>query len=72
LAGAQRQAEAAKDMMIQSSTQMQQAWAEFLDATAEKSASAGGDLTRLCEASASCAWLRDATANSWSRLWPMR
>ena len=72
LAGAQRQAEAAKDMMIQSSTQMQQAWAEFLDATAEKSANAGGDLARLCEASISCAWMRDTTANTWSRLWPMR
>ena len=72
LAGAQRQAEVAKDMMIHSSTQMQQAWAEFLDATAEKSASAGGDLARLCEASASCVWLRDTTANTWSRLWPMR
>jgi len=72
LAGAQRQAEAAKDMMIHSSTQMQQAWAELLDATAEKSASAGGDLARWCDASTSCAWLRDATANSWSRLWPMR
>ena len=72
LAGAQRQAEAAKDMMIHSSTQMQQAWAEFLDATAEKSASAGGELARLCEASGSCVWLRDTTANTWSRLWPMR
>ena len=72
LAGAQRQAEAATDMMIHSSTQMQQAWAEFLDATAEKSASAGGDLARLCEASTSCVWLRDTMANTWSRLWPMR
>ena len=72
LAGAQRQAEATKDMMILSSTQMQQAWTEFLDATAEKSASAGGDLARLCEAATSCAWLRDTTANTWSRLWPMR
>ena len=72
LAGAQRQAEAAKDMMTQGSAQMQQAWVEFLDATAEKSASAGGDLARLCEASASCVWLRDTTANTWSRLWPMR
>jgi hypothetical protein len=72
LAGAQRQAEAAKDMMIQGSTQMQQAWVEFLDATAEKSASAGSDLARLCEASTSCAWVRDTTANTWARLWPMR
>ncbi len=72
LAGAQRQAEAAKDMMILSSTQMQQAWAGFLDVTAEKSASAGGDLARLCDASTSCVWLRDTTVNSWSRLWPMR
>jgi len=72
LAGAQRQAEAAKDMMIHSSTQMQQAWAGFLDVTAEKGASAGSDLTRLCEGSTSCVWLRDTTANTWSRLWPMR
>jgi hypothetical protein len=72
LAGAQRQAEAAKDMMTQGSTQMQQAWADFLDATAEKSASAGSDLARLCDASTSCAWLRDTTANTFSRLWPMR
>ena len=72
LAGAQRQAEAAKDMMIQGSTQMQQAWSGFLEVTAEKSASAGSDFARFCEGTASCAWLRDTTANTWSRLWPMR
>jgi hypothetical protein len=72
LAGAQRQAEAAKDMMIHSSTQMQQAWAGFLDITVEKSASTGGDLARFCEGYVSCAWLRDTTANTWARLWPMR
>ena len=72
LAGAQRQAEAAKDMMTHGSAQMQQAWAGFLDVTAEKSAGAGGDLARFCEGTASCAWLRDTTANTWSRLWPMR
>ena len=72
LAGAQRQAEAAKDMMIHSSTQMLQAWTGLWDATTEKSASAGSDLTRLCEGSTSCIWLRDTAANTWSRLWPMR
>ena len=72
LAGAQRQAEAAKDMMTQGSTQIQQAWAEFLDATAEKSASARSDFARFCEAYVNCVWLRDTTANTWSRLWPMR
>ena len=72
LAGAQRQAEAAKDMMTHGSAQMQQAWAGFLDVTAEKSAGAGGDLARFCEGSTSCAWLRDTTVNTWSRLWPMR
>jgi hypothetical protein len=72
LAGAQRQAEAAKDMMIQGSAQMQQTWAGFLDITVEKGASASGDLTRLCEASASCVWLRDITVNTWARLWTMR
>lgn len=72
LAGAQRQAEAAKDMMFQGSAQMQQAWAGFLDVTAEKSASAGGDLARLCEGTASCSWLGNTTANTWSRLWLMR
>ncbi|MFO0005854.1 MAG: hypothetical protein ACK559_32485, partial [bacterium] len=71
LAGAQRQAEAAKDMMAASSVQMQQAWAGFLDVTAEKSASATSDLARFCEGSVSCAWLRDTTAHTWSRLWPM-
>jgi hypothetical protein len=72
LAGAQRQAEAAKDMMIHSSTQMQQAWAGFLDVTAEKSASVASDLARFCESYVSCASLRDTTANAWARLWPIR
>jgi len=72
LAGAQRQAEAAKEMMFQGSAQMQQAWAGFLDVSAEKSASAGGNLGRFCEGTASCSWLRNTTANTWSRLWPMR
>ncbi|MCA3308820.1 MAG: hypothetical protein ING03_05200 [Roseomonas sp.] len=71
-ASTQRQAEAAKDMMAGGSAQMQQAWAGFLDATAEKSASAGGDLARLCEGSTSCVWLRDTTANAWARLSPSR
>ena len=70
LAGAQRQAEAAKDMMAAGNAQMQQAWTGLLDITAEKSASAGSDLARLCEASTSCAWMRDTTANTWARLWP--
>jgi hypothetical protein len=72
LAGAQRQAEAAKDMMAAGSAQVQQAWTGLWDATTEKSASAGSDLARLCEASTSCAWMRDTTANTWSRLWPSR
>jgi hypothetical protein len=72
LAGAQRQAEAAKDMMAAGNAQMQQAWTGLLDTTAEKSASAGSDLARLCEGYASCVWLRDTTANSWSRLWSSR
>jgi hypothetical protein len=72
LAGAQRQAEAAKDMVAAGSAQMQQAWTGLWDATTEKSASAGSDLARLCEASTSCAWMRDTTANAWARLWPMR
>ena len=72
LAGAQRQAEAAKDMMAAGSAQMQQAWTGLWDAATEKSASASSDLTRLCEGSTSCIWLRDTTANTWSRLWPMR
>ncbi|MCA3367511.1 MAG: hypothetical protein INF79_18050 [Roseomonas sp.] len=71
-AGAQRQAEAAKDMMAAGSVQIEQAWTGMWDVTAEKSASAGSDLARLCEGYASCAWLRDTTANTWSRLWPMR
>jgi len=71
-ASTQRQAEAAKDMMAAGSAQMQQAWAGFWDATTEKSASAGSDLTRLCEGSASCVSLRDTTANAWARLWPLR
>jgi hypothetical protein len=72
LAGAQRQAEAAKDVVAAGSAQMQQAWTGLWDATTEKSASAGSDLARLCEASTSCAWMRDTTANTWARLWPMR
>jgi len=72
LAGAQRQTEAAKDMISAGSAQMQQAWTGFLDGTAEKSASASNDLARFCEGSASCTWLRDTTANTWSRLWPSR
>lgn len=72
LGGTQRQAEAAKDMMAAGSAQILQAWTEFLDITAEKSASIGSDVTRLCEGTASCVWLRDTTANTWSRLWPMR
>ena len=72
LAGAQRQTEAAKDMISAGSAQMQQAWTGILDTTAEKSAGAGSDLARLCEGYASCVWLRDTTANSWSRLWSSR
>ena len=72
LAGAQSQAEAAKDMMAAGSAQIQQAWTGLVDSTAEKSASAGSDLARLCEGYTSCVWLRDTTANAWSRLWPMR
>ena len=72
LAGAQRQAEAAKDMMAASSTQMQQTWTGLLDVTAEKSASAGSDLARLCEGYVSCAWLRDNAAAGWARLSPFR
>ena len=72
LAGAQRQAEAAKDMMAASSTQMQQAWTGLLDVTAEKSASAGSDLARLCEGYVSCAWLRDNAAAGWARHSPFR
>lgn len=72
LAGAQRQAEAAQKMMTVGSAQMQQALAGFLDVTAEKSARASSEFTQLCEGSARCAWLSDTTANTWSRLWPIR
>ena len=71
-ASTQRQAEAAKDMMAGGSAQMQQAWTGLWDAATEKSVSAGSDLTRLCEGSASCVWLRDTTANAWARLWSSR
>jgi hypothetical protein len=66
--GAQRQAEAAQESMAASSAQMQQALAGVLEVTAEKSASAGSDLARLCEGYASCVWLRETAANTWSRL----
>jgi hypothetical protein len=72
LAGAQRQADAVKDIMAAGSTQMQQAWTGLLDITAEKSASAGSDLARFCESSVSCTWLRDNAAASWARLSPFR
>ena len=72
LAGAQRQAEAAKDMLAAGSAQMQHAWIGLWNVTNEKRASTGSDLARFCEGYASCAWLRDTTADTWSRLWPMR
>jgi hypothetical protein len=71
-ASTQRQAESAKDMMAAGSAQMLQAWTGLWYAATERSASAGSDLTRLCEGSTSCIWLRDSTANAWARLWPMR
>jgi hypothetical protein len=71
-ASTQRQAEAAKDMMAAGSAQMQQAWTGLWDAATERSASAGSDLTRFCEGSTNCVWLRDTMANARARLWPSR
>ena len=72
LAGAQRQAEAAKDMMAKSSKQMRQAWGRLGDITAKNSARASSDLARVCEGHTNCTWLRDTVAANWSRLWPIR
>jgi hypothetical protein len=72
LASAQRQAEAAKDMMATSSKQVQQAWVRLGDITAKNSARASSDLARVCEGHTNCTWLRDTAAANWSRLWSMR
>jgi hypothetical protein len=69
---ARRQADAAKGMMESASAHMQQAWAGVQEIMGERSANAVSDFTRFCEGSASCARLRDGTANGWSQLWPMR
>jgi hypothetical protein len=67
-AAAERQAEAAQELMVAGSAQIGQAWASLRDATRDT----GADLTRLCEASSSCTSLRDGMAQAWSRLLPMR
>ena len=67
-AAAERQAEAAQELMAAGSAQIGQAWAGLRDAARDSSS----DLTQLCEASAGCASLRDSLAHAWSRLWPLR
>ncbi len=59
---------ATREMMDAGSAQIGQAWAKLRDTTTET----GSDLVRLCEASSSCAPLRDSLAHAWSRLWPTR
>ena len=59
---------ATQEMMAAGSAQIGQAWASLRDTTTET----GSDVVRLCEASSSCASLRDSLAHTWSRLWPTR